>query len=157
MGLKWYPHPEVLHCIKGCEVRHLDTCPYPLKWLSILCLPSLIGDTLALTSICRGPIRFMKMKMYRNSTLKSVLVQLTVMFIVQCFSCLSVSPLCACRYLSLGAICLYYRLAYLQMFKKFSPRQYMLFLVFGKKEYANKNFQFANLCHIKIIIISMFS
>lgn len=21
MGLKWYPHPEVLHCIKGCEVR----------------------------------------------------------------------------------------------------------------------------------------
>ncbi|GAA6070807.1 pregnancy-associated plasma protein A, pappalysin 1a isoform X1 [Tachysurus ichikawai] len=19
MGLKWYPHPEVLHCIKGCE------------------------------------------------------------------------------------------------------------------------------------------
>ncbi len=63
MGLKWYPHPEVLHCIKGCEVRHLDTCPYPLKWLSILCLPSLIGDTLALTSICRGPIRFMKMKM----------------------------------------------------------------------------------------------
>lgn len=21
MGLKWYPHPELLHCIKGCEVR----------------------------------------------------------------------------------------------------------------------------------------
>lgn len=21
MGLKWYPHPEVLRCIKGCEVR----------------------------------------------------------------------------------------------------------------------------------------
>lgn len=21
MGLKWYPHPEFLHCIKGCEVR----------------------------------------------------------------------------------------------------------------------------------------
>lgn len=20
MGLKWYPHPELLHCIKGCEV-----------------------------------------------------------------------------------------------------------------------------------------
>lgn len=21
MGLKWYPNPEALHCIKGCEVR----------------------------------------------------------------------------------------------------------------------------------------
>ncbi|KAL6463966.1 hypothetical protein MHYP_G00283570 [Metynnis hypsauchen] len=19
MGLKWYPHPEILHCIRGCE------------------------------------------------------------------------------------------------------------------------------------------
>lgn len=27
MGLKWYPHPEDLHCIKGCEVRDTDTSP----------------------------------------------------------------------------------------------------------------------------------
>lgn len=25
MGLKWYPHPELLHCIKGCEV---STCSF---------------------------------------------------------------------------------------------------------------------------------
>jgi hypothetical protein len=23
-GLKWYPHPAVIHCVKGCEVSHKD-------------------------------------------------------------------------------------------------------------------------------------
>lgn len=36
MGLKWYPHPEDVHCIKGCEVRHTDTRPHPVR--SLLCL-----------------------------------------------------------------------------------------------------------------------
>ncbi|KAJ8408730.1 hypothetical protein AAFF_G00253650 [Aldrovandia affinis] len=29
MGLKWYPHPEELHCIKGCEGGIPDLSPYP--------------------------------------------------------------------------------------------------------------------------------
>ena len=26
-GLKWYPHPALIHCVKGCEVSHKEGTP----------------------------------------------------------------------------------------------------------------------------------
>lgn len=98
MGLKWYPHPEVLHCIKGCEVRKSKSSQMALYPESSL--PHWRHSCLDLH--LQRP-----KKIHEDEDVEDLYTKVSICTSgcdVQCF--LSLFPHCACRCLSLGLISL---------------------------------------------------